>query len=247
MKTLDFHVHLGESIFGYGQSPEQLILSLDAQQIDRAVIMPVQPKDYHLGPQNDLVAETVSQHPERLIGFGRVDPRQDSAATEVRRCVENLGLKGIFLHPWEETYRINSDWVKALMPTIQALGVPVLIAGGHVRVSMASQLADLAKAFPTVPMVITSGGQINISGIALKDATQLLKEHGNLYLETSGIYREDFIEDLVPVIGSERMLFGSNSPEYHLGLEVLRPRMAHLGDEHKANLLYYTAAKLLKL
>lgn len=247
MKTLDFHQHLGDSIFGYGQTLAELLSSLDQHQIDRAVICPVQPKDYHLGPQNDLIAAAAAQFPERLIGFGRVDPRQESAADEVRRCVESLNMKGIFLHPWEETCQINSGWVKALMPTIQALGIPVLIAGGHVRVSMASQLADLARDFPAIPMVITSGGQINISGIALKDATQLLKEHSNLYLETSGIYREDFIEDLVPVIGSERMLFGSNSPEYHLGLEVLRPRMAHLGDGHKENLLYNTAAKLLKL
>lgn len=247
MKTLDFHQHLGQSIFGYGQSLNELMNQLEQHQLEQAVICPVQPLDYHLGPQNDLIADAVNQYPERLIGFGRVDPRLKTAATEVQRCVTNLGLKGIFLHPWEETYPINSNWVKALMPTIQALEIPVMIAGGHVRVSMASQLADLARAFPDVPMVLTSGGQINISGIALGEATQLLKEHSNLYLETSGIYREDFIEDMVPIIGSERIIFGSNSPEYHLGLEVLRPRLSHLSADHQANLLYQSAAKLLKL
>lgn len=248
MKTLDFHVHLGQSIFGYGQGLEELIASLDRLDIAQAVVVPVQPRNYHLGPENDRIAAAVAEHPQRLLGFGRVDPRQGEAASaELRRCVQALGLKGLFLHPWEESCPINSAWVKALMPTVAELGIPMMIAGGHVRVSMASQLADLARGFPEIPMVLTSGGQINISGIALGEASQLLQEHANLYLETSGIYREDFIEDMLPLIGPARILFGSNAPEYCQELEVLRPRLAHLSDAHKADLLHHTAAKLLKL
>ncbi|HEY9840015.1 MAG: amidohydrolase family protein [Candidatus Sericytochromatia bacterium] len=248
MKTLDFHVHLGTSIFGYGQSLDQLIASLDRLSIDQAVVVPVQPLSYRLEPENESVAAAVLKYPNRLHGFCRIDPRQGEAArSELISCIKVLKLKGLFLHPWEESCPVNSTWVKALMPTVVDLGIPVMIAGGHVRVSMASQIADLARDFPNVPMVITSGGQINISGIALGEATQLLKEHSNLYLETSGIYREDFIEDMVPVIGSERMLFGSNSPEYCQELELLRPRLAHLDDRHKLNLLSDTAARLLKL
>ncbi|PKL76870.1 MAG: hypothetical protein CVV27_08035 [Candidatus Melainabacteria bacterium HGW-Melainabacteria-1] len=248
MKTLDFHMHLGQSIFGYGQNLAQLLEQLDQQEIDQAVVIPVQPLSYSLPPQNDFIAQAVARYPDRLIGFGRVDPRQgDGAIAEVRRCVQELGLKGLFLHPWEESCPVNSPWVKALLPTLRDLGIPLMIAGGHVRVSMASQLADLAREAPDIPIVVTAGGQINISGIALSEARQLLSEHPNLYLESSGIYREDFIEDLVPVIGSERMLFGSNAPEYCQALEVLRPRLAHLEPHHKANLLYNTAARLLQL
>ncbi len=110
---------------------------------------------------------------------------------------------------------------------------------------MPSQIADLAQAHPQACLIITSGGQINISGIMLSEATQLLREHPHLILETSGIYREDFIEDLVPIIGAERMVFGSNSPEYHQGLEVLRPRLAHLEAAVRAQILGQTAAQIL--
>lgn len=246
MNILDFHVHLGHSIFGYGQSLEQLLAELDRLGITRAVVIPVQPLSYRLESENDRIAAAVSAHPNRLIGFGRIDPRQGEAAeTELRRCVQQLGLRGLFLHPWEETCPINSERVKALMPTVAALGIPLLIAGGHVRVSMASQLADLAGGFPGIPMVLTSGGQINISGIALAEARQLLIEHPNLYLETSGIYREDFIEDMVPLIGVERILFGSNAPEYCQALELLRPQLAHLRPAEREALLYHSAARLL--
>ncbi|MGV3522688.1 MAG: amidohydrolase family protein [Candidatus Sericytochromatia bacterium] len=248
MKTLDFHTHLGPSIFGYGQTLPELMRQLDAHGIDQAVVIGVQPRDYHLGPANDAVAAAVAQYPERLIGFARVDPRQGQRARdELFRCVDRLGFKGLFLHPWEESCPVNSHWVKGLMPLAESLEIPVMVSGGHVRVSMASQLADLARHFPDLPLIVTSGGQINISGIALAEAETLLREHPNVYLESSGIYREDFIEDMVPLIGSGRILFGSNSPEYSQALEVLRPRLAHLSEADRANLLYGTAARLLKL
>lgn len=243
---IDFHTHIGQSIFGYGQSLAQLLQSMQTLGIDQAVICPVQPLDYHLGPENDRIAAAVAQHPEQLIGFGRVDPRRPDAGTELQRCVQDLGLRGLFLHPWEETCPVNATCVKDLLQVAQQLAIPVMIAAGHVRVSMPSQVADLAKTVPTLPLILTSGGQINISGIMLSEASQLLREHPNLILETSGIYREDFIEDLVPIIGSERMLFGSNSPEYNQSFEILRPQLAHLTEAHIANLLSQTALRLLK-
>jgi predicted TIM-barrel fold metal-dependent hydrolase len=248
MTVVDFHTHLGTSIFGYGQTLSALLERMDQLGIDRSVVIAVQPFEYHLEPENDAIAMAVQQAPQRLIGFARVDPRQgERAEMELERCVRHLGFKGLFLHPWEESCPVNSDVVKTLMQTVRRLRIPVMIAGGHVRVSMASQIADLAAAFPDIVFIATSGGQINISGVALAEATQLLREHSNVWLETSGIYREDFIEDLVPLIGVERMLFGSNSPEYDQSFEILRPRLAHLSPAQKQALLGGNACRLLNI
>lgn len=246
MNTIDFHTHLGHSIFGYGQTLEELLCQMDKYQIDHAVVCPVQPVDYHLEPENDRVAAAVAQYPELLWGFGRVDPRQGQRAIqEAHRCIETLEMSGLFLNPWEESCPINSPPVIALMQAIAPYRCPVMISGGHVRVSRAWQIADLVRQFPQINFIATSGGQINISGIALGEAETLLVENPNVWLETSGIYREDFIEDLVPKIGHERIIFGSNSPEYHLGLEILRPRKAHLEPFVKRALLCNNALRLL--
>lgn len=246
MKTLDFHTHLGESIFGYQQDIHTLLANMKKDQIDQAVVIAVHPKDSQLSFANDDVAMAIRPHREFLFGFARVDPRLgEESEMELERCIKHLGFKGLFLHPWEETCPVNSQEVKALMPLVQKLKIPVMISGGHVRVSMASQIADLARSFPEITFIATSGGQMNISGIELGEAEQMLKENPNVYLETSGIYREDFIEDMVPVIGEERLIFGSNSPEYTLSLEVLRPRLAHLSESVKAKMLYDNGAKLL--
>ena len=149
MKTIDFHTHVGESIFGYGQTVEGLLSKMDALAIEQAVICPVKPMDYHLEPQNDFIAQQVKLHSERLIGFCRVDPRlKEKAQEELRRCIEDLKLSGLFLHPWEETFPINADYVKELMKTVRELKIPVMLSGGHVRVSRAQQISDLASSFP---------------------------------------------------------------------------------------------------
>ncbi len=94
---------VGSSINGYRLGVEELLTTMGSNGIDRGVIAPVQPKTYHLEPQNDAVAVAQMRYPDRFIGFCRVDPRQgEDAVTELRRCVLRLGLRGLLLHPMEE-------------------------------------------------------------------------------------------------------------------------------------------------
>lgn len=245
---IDIHTHLGTSIFGYKQTSDDLLLLMDELGIDKSVVIPVKPIDYHFSPQNDYIAKEVKKHPDRFIGFCRVDPRlKDNALIELKRCIEELGFKGLFLHPWEETFQINSDFVFPLIEYMKEKNLPVMISGGHPRVADAWQISDLAKQFPEVTMIITSGGQINISGMGLYESEIMLTENKNTIMETSGIYREDFIEDIIKKLGKEKVVFGSNSPEYELRLEILRGKWAHINDEEKNALLWENTERILNL
>lgn len=245
---IDFHSHLRNSIFGYGQTPLQLIKDMDKYGIDKAVICPVKPLNYHFAPENNYISRVAEQFPQRFIGFCRVDPRQKGKAVkEVVRCAEKLNLKGLFLHPWEETFQINDEIVFPVIEAAQNYKFPVIISGGHLRVSRAWQIAELVRRFPKVNFIITSGGQINISGSNLAEAEVMIRENPNVTMETSGIYREDFIEEIVEKYGKERVVFGSNSPEYHLGLEVKRAQWAHLSKDKIEAICWSNAAGILKL
>jgi predicted TIM-barrel fold metal-dependent hydrolase len=122
----------------------------------------------------------------------------------------------------------------------------VLIAAGYPWVSEASQIGDLARRFPGVPLVMTHGGQINISGLGQADAMQVLRTHPNVSMETSGVYRQDFLEDVVAELGAARVLFGSNSPRMDPRLEVERVRWANLPDSDKAQILVGNARRLFR-
>ena len=235
--TIDAFAFVGQSLFGYGQTVEELLAALDTAEIDQAVVCPVKPRGYHLGPANDVVAEAVAREP-RLVGLVRVDPNLGhEAVAELERGVHTLGLHGLFLHPWEELFRVNAPLVDPLLSRCADLELTVLIATGYPWVSEASQVGDLARRFPAVRLVMTHGGQINISGLGQADAMQVLRRHPNVSIETSGVYRQDFLEDVVAELGAARVLFGSNSPRMDPRLEVQRVRWANISDADKALVL----------
>lgn len=234
---VDARVYLGQCLFDYGQSLTEIRLSMDRLGIDKAVLVPVKPRDYHLGPMNDLVADAVQRHPDRFMGLCRVDPWQkDIAVMEVQRGFEELGACGLYLDPWEENFQANDEVVAPVLEEARRYDKPVVLNAGHVRVSHPTQIWDLASRFPDLQFVACNGGQINICGILLFEARRMLEACPNIVIETAGTYREDFLEEIATEVGEERVLFASASPVYDQEFEMARVRLAHLSDPQKQKL-----------
>jgi uncharacterized protein len=244
---IDSHVYFGSSLFGFHHGADEILKKIDTLGVDRCILCPVKPRSYHLPPENDAVAAAVRSHEDRFVGFVRVDPRLgDEALDELKRGIELLGLRGLYLDPWEETFQVNADFVHPLMQKAGDYGIPVMIRGGYPIVSQPGQIADLAAGFPGTTIIATSGGQINISGGALEDARLMLVENRNVFMETSGIYREDFIEEMAKVIGAERIIYGSNAPLMDMAFEIMRIEKAHLRDEEKKKIMGENILRVLK-
>lgn len=232
---IDARVHIGEGLFGVRLDPEELLRSMDSLGIDRAVLAPLRPRSYHLGPANEYVASVVAKRPDRFLGICRVDPWQgEEAVAELRRSVTELGLRGVYLNPWEENYQVNDELVHPVVREAERLGVPVLINAGQVRVSHPSQVADLAATFPKVTFIASNGGNLNISGMLLGEARAMLERCPNVIIETSATYREDFLEEVMTEVGRDRVVFASGAPYFEQVFEIERLRCAHLDEEAKA-------------
>src|SRR5438128_4243593 len=122
----------GESLFGYSATAADLLTRMDDLAIDHAVVCPVRTRAYHLAGSNDAVAEAVAGSGGRLTGVARVDPLLgDEARAELERALETLALRGLFLHPWEETFRIADGCVSPVVEVAQRHGVPVIVAAGY--------------------------------------------------------------------------------------------------------------------
>lgn len=231
---IDAHAHLGTSLFGVEVSMDDLLASMAENDIDQAILIPLKPRDYHLGPENSHIAAAVRANPTKFAGFARVDPWQGQAAVdELRRGFDELGMIGLYLHPFEEQFAANDEISFPLLNVLEERGLPLMIAGGYPTFSHPSQIADLARQFPNLTIIATHGGQINISGMLLADALRTMRANPNVIMETSGIYREDFIEDTIAELGAERVVWGSNTPYMDQGFETTRVRMAHLDDSAK--------------
>ncbi len=207
---------------------------------------PVRPLDYHLEPANDRLAEAIRESAGRMVGLGRIDPTDgDRSIAEARRCIENLAFAGMFLHPLEEAVPITR--AGAVLKLAGVYGVPVVVAPGYVALSEPLQIAQLASEFPEVPIVMTPGGQINISGLSMADAWLALSSHGNLHVMTNGEYRQDFIERRARDLDHTRVLYASFAPAFEPRFELKRIRSARMSDEARAAIESANATRLFRV
>jgi predicted TIM-barrel fold metal-dependent hydrolase len=84
---------------------------------------------------NRYTADLAARFPETLIGFASVDPWKGRVAIEeVRRSVQELGLKGVKLMPITQRFRPDDRRFSELFEEIAGLGVPLIIHVGHTGV-----------------------------------------------------------------------------------------------------------------
>jgi hypothetical protein len=67
----------------------------------------------------------------------------------------------------------------------------------------------------------------------------------NVYADTSGVRRFDYLVEAVRRAGSKKLLFGSDGPWLHPGLELYKIRLLHLSPAAEANILGHNAIRLL--
>src|ERR1035441_7305766 len=76
-------------------SAESLVAAMDELGVDRAVCFSWPFADASMCAEaNDYVAAAVRRHPDRLSGFGVIQPLDPGAVREVGRCAD-IGLSGI--------------------------------------------------------------------------------------------------------------------------------------------------------
>lgn len=109
-KCDDCHMHLGLSApwnpnFDPTIKVEKLINMLKKRNVEKAVVFPNPLPGSKYPEANDYIMSCVKKYANRLIGFGRIDPRYGKEIfSEIRRLADN-GIKGIKLHPVVECFR----------------------------------------------------------------------------------------------------------------------------------------------
>lgn len=229
--VFDAHVYVGPALFeGRGLSDDGLA-ALMAQAADfGACLIPAKPYAYHY-PAANARLESLAQDLPQAVTAVRVDPWRHDAIDEVHRS----DARALFLHPMEEQFYPNTEPVRRLVEAAEDRGKVVMIAAGYLPFSHAAEILPLVRDFPELPFVLTHGAQINISGLHLSEAWEIFEACENAYFETSGIYREDYIERAVRELGAERVLFGSGTPVYDPRFE--RARIDHLDIDEPSRAL----------
>ena len=247
-RIIDFHVYVGQPLFGVGCTPDEALQNMEDSGVERAVICPVKTTDAFFETQNLYIAMLQEKYPDRFVGFARVDPHlKDFSCQLLERCVRQYGLRGLALHPWEETIAANDEKIFPIAALCRELQIPMIIEAGYPWLSHCFQIGDLAGRFPQVPIIMTGGGQMDSSGYSAADVDYIMGKHANLIMCTGGDFSDGGIESKPARLGPGRLVFGSHFPHLNTRLEICRVRRATLTDAQRQDIFAGAACKLLKL
>lgn len=233
----DMHMYLGKSLFHKDFFLENLQKLQKEYSLTKAGIIPTKPFAYDYEEPNKDLRHIAQQHQE-LQHILRVDPWRNEQAIQM---VKDTTSSVLFLHFFEEQIYPTNPLVMQVVEEAQSKNLAVMLASGYLPFSHSAQVQPLVNSFPDVRFILTHGGQINISGMHMAEAFEIFRENDNTFFETSGIYREDYIEDAIDKLGSERVLFGSGSPYYYFPFEVRRIEHLKTSSSIKEKIFYKNA------
>ncbi len=235
---IDSHVHAGwsDTLLHSWDTFEDIRTSLkrmDECDIDKAVILPIGHDGYER--HNRETAEIVARHPHRLIGYAKVNQKLDAGRIEplLREAFEKLGLAGLKLHghPTREIMEVMNHYRRPILADVY----------GEVY-----GLRYVAEQYPAVPLIIAHMGKFMAFDGAMRQTTLwLVKTYPNLYFDTSSVAEHEWLERAVAENVAHKMIFGSDGPGLHCGVELARVKYLHLPKDQEAMVLGGTIARLL--
>jgi uncharacterized protein len=168
---------------------------------------------------NEEVADWVAAHLGRFAGLACVDLNKPmEAVRELRRCVEELGFKGLRVIPWLWEAPPTDRRYYPLFATCVELGVPFFTQVGHTGPMRPSEtgrpipyIDQVALDFPELVIV---GGHIGYPWT--EEMIAVCRKHENVYIDTSAYVPKRYPAELIAYMqsgsGRRKVMFGTNYP-----------------------------------
>ena len=216
---IDCHCHAGQGDGLTGPwdtaAPLERYLRRAARAgIQRTVLFAAFHSDYRVA--NRAIATIVASRPGRFYGFAFIHPERDRGRVfgMVREAVESLGFVGIKVH------RHDARITREVCDAARAFLLPVLYdVMGEISV-----VELLATEYRDVAFIIPHLGSFADDWRAQAALIDPLVRFPNIFTDTAGIRRFDLLQDAARRAGAKKILFGSDGPWLHPGLELAKIR-----------------------
>jgi uncharacterized protein len=207
-----------------------------AAGITRTIVIP--PGHSNYAEANAQLAHIVAQHPQRLIGFAAVHAQRDAGRIYeiVARAVHEYGMRGLKVHGYDAAP------TREVCDTVRRLRIPILVD----VVGRAYLVELLAPQYPDVNFIIPHLGSFMDDWRAQQQVVDQLVRYPNVYSDTAGVRRFDYIVQAVRRAGARKLLFGSDGPWLHPAVELHKVRVLGLPANEEAMILGGNAFRLLR-
>ncbi len=213
---VDCHCHVGkgDGLTGPWDTTAPLDAYLrraDAAGITHTVLFAAFTSDY--ARANREVARLVAERPARFSGFAFIHTGRDRGrvGAMVGEAV-TMGLSGLKVH------RHDAPITRELCEAARRHALPVLYdVGGETH-----SIDLFAPEYRDVAFIIPHLGSFADDWRAHQGLVDQLVRHPNVFTDTSGVRRFDYLEQAVRRAGPHKVLFGSDGPWLHPAVELAK-------------------------
>ena len=260
IKAIDTHGHYG--VFPHANKLLEQFSSATAAEVSQraadcgvewsilsplAGLMP-RGRETQVAPANAAAFNELPSVPG-LLQYVIVNPLQPETYAQARQMLKSPWCVGIKIHPEEHAYRIT-DHGDELFSFFEEVAAPVMTHSGCPN-SLPEAFVPFANRFPQARVMLAhlgngagDNGKVDMQVRAVQAA-----KHRNLWVDTSSARSilPGLVEWAVKELGAERLLFGSDTPLYHVALQRERIECAEISVEAKRLILRENAVQFFGL
>lgn len=184
----------------------------------------------------------------KTVGFAGMHQDFPDMEAEIERCIK-MGLKGVKIHPDIQGVDIDDERMLRLYEIVEGR-IPVYFHIGDNRpeyqFSQPEKLRRVLDMFPRLEAVAAHLGGY----MSWVQTENCLAGHERVWYDTSSALwamTPEFARHMISVLGSERVMFGTDFPVKTLDTEIKRFLAIDLTEKEREDILYNNAARFLGL
>lgn len=237
-----------------GDEPAQLVAKLRAHGVAKAwagTFEGIFHRD--ISAANERLTRTCAEAGggAMLVPFGSVNPVLPDWEHDLKRCVEQFGMRGIRIHPNYHGYKLDHPELARLLAladerklVVQLVATledertqPQLMLVPHVDLK---PLAELLKPHPQLRIILLNGFRaLNI------DSAAGLAARGNVFFDIAMLEGVGGVGRLAEKVPIERILFGSHFPLFYFESALFKMRESELAQVQRDRILFGNARDLV--
>ncbi|MAS34480.1 MAG: amidohydrolase [Anaerolineaceae bacterium] len=216
---------------------DELLRRMDRSGVDKAIVWLKPPYMREVAPSNAYIAKAMRDHPDRILGFGWVDPwlGVEKMKDEVKRCVDEYGFYGVKLNGAQNSYFIDDP--KKSMPLVEAIAATGKMLAFHIGADAFDatnpyRMGKIARMFPQTQMFMIHMGGVGHHDVSAA-ALEVIEDNPNITGIGSAIKYSNLLKSLKQ-LGASRVCFGSDTPFNLMRVELAAYRAMMDGELSEA-------------
>lgn len=249
----DVNVKIGHWPYRPVRDGDAVLAALMATGVQTAAVSSLDAVHY-LNPQdgNDALAAFLADRPDggiRIVPLAVMRPGFSGWQDDLRRCIDEYGMRGILLYPNYHEYTLEDTEVAPILDEAARRGLPVFVQMSMEDVRRQFRPYKTQDVPPeAVGAFARAWPDVNIVALGLKfGQPEAVGEPWpeNLYFDISNYEHLGELEHAVARFGAGRLLYGSNMPMFNPRANADKLRCAALDEADHDAIAFRNAERIL--